>query len=290
MQARLRHRCRAPLVVGLCLLIATVPLPLQAAVEEDADAEEPEAASEPEEPPARSTYFLLPIEVDSDSGATNGDALISRILPANSIPIGKKWRLLNLGIVTIADAPGGRPGSPGNPSSLPGPPVFGLGDLTDAVLFSPQSAKWSLGAIFGIPTATDDALGSGKWTAGPAFRVFHQTGPWRLSLLGANLRSFAGDSQRADVHQLLVRGLVRRRIKEKWFFLYSPIITANWNASSNQRWLVPLGGGFGRAFVLRRPVNISLQYYSNVVRPDGAPSSVVRLGFTMPFNLPGRSS
>lgn len=252
-----------------------------------AQAEGQKPAAKPEESAAAPSYFLLPIEVDSDSGAANGDAIIGRVLPANSIPLGKKWRLLNLATIILADAPGGRPGTPGNPSSIPSPKVFGLGDTTDTILFSPRGARWGLGAMFGLPTATDNALGSGKWLAGPAFRLSHRAGPWRFVLLGANLRSVAGAGDRPDVDQLLARGLVRRTIKGKWFFVSSPIITANWNASSNQRWLVPVGGGFGRAFIFGRPVNISLQYYSNVVRPDGAPSSVVRLGLTLPYRLPG---
>jgi hypothetical protein len=265
-----------------------VPLPLHAAAEEDATDDEQEPASEPDEPAARPIYFLLPVEADSDSGAANGDAVIIRLSPANSVPIGRKWRLLNLATFSLADAPGGRPGSPGNPDSPASPKVFGLSDFSDIVLFSPKDAMWSLGVIFGFPTASDDALGSGKFSAGPAFRLAHRAGPWRLSLLAGNLRSLAGSENRADVDQLLVRGLVRLAIKEKWFLLYAPIITANWNASSSQRWLVPLGLGFGRTFVIGKPVNISLQYYSNVVRPDGAPSHVFRLGFTIPFRHPQR--
>ena len=35
-------------------------------------------------------------------------------------------------------------------------------------------------------------------------------------------------------------------------------------------------------------VNIALQAYVNVVQPDGAPDSVIRLGVTFPFKLPER--
>jgi len=251
-------------------------------------AEEQGQASEPEEPPKRPAFFLLPMEIDSDSGAANGDAVIARVLPVNSIPIGKRWRLLNLAIVVLADSPGGRPGSPGNPDPLPSSQVFGLGDLTDAVLLGKQGGWWGFGMIFGFPTATDDALGSGKWSAGPAFRLSHRSGPWALGLLSGNLRSYAGDRDRGDIDQLLVRGLVRRTFNKKWFFIYSPIITANWNASSDQRWLVPVGGGLGRHFVKRQPFNLTLQYYRNVVRPDGAPHSVWRFGLTIPFRIPER--
>ena len=49
-------------------------------------ADEGEPNSDPEETAARQRYFLLPIEIDSDSGAPNGDALISRVLPPIRFP------------------------------------------------------------------------------------------------------------------------------------------------------------------------------------------------------------
>ena len=59
---------------------------------------------------------------------------------------------------------------------------FGLGDLTPEFFFSPRkptllapglSLVWGVGPAFQLPTATaDDELGTGKWSAGPAFVAF----------------------------------------------------------------------------------------------------------------------
>jgi len=49
--------------------------------------------------------------------------------------------------------------------------TFGLGDLTYELFFSPAAASsvtWGVGPALILPTAPDDALGSGKWSAGPA--------------------------------------------------------------------------------------------------------------------------
>ena len=231
--------------------------------------------------------FVLPIEMDFDSGAANGNAIITRLLPINSIPIVYDWRLVNVAMVVIADAPGGVPGSPGNPDSVAGPNVFGLGDFTDALLISRTQANgltWGLGAIMSLPIASDETLGSGKWSAGPALRLAYNSGPWHFGLLAGNLSSFAGDADRADINQLLIRGLIRRNLNKGWFLKYSPIITANWNAKSDQRWLIPLGGGVGKSFKLfSTPANLSLEAYSNVVKPDGAPDSVFRIALTLPI-------
>jgi hypothetical protein len=236
--------------------------------------------------------FVLPFEIDADFGAANGDAILGRFLPVNTIVITDRWKLVNVALVTVADAPGGRPGEPGNPNPIPSPRVFGLADFTDALVISPNKRnklRWGVGFAIGVPTATDPALGSGKWQAGPAFRLSYLTGPWRFALLATNRWSFAGDSNRADTNQLLARGLVRRQLGERWFFISAPIITANWNAPSGQTWLVPLGGGFGRSFPTRSAsVNLSLQAYANVIEPDGAPDWVIRLGMTFPLKLPER--
>ena len=246
------------------------------------------AAEEPQNPPK---YFLLPIESDFDSGASNGDAMITRLLPVNSIPLRAKWRLMNIAIFTVANAPGGVPGRPGNPDPAPGDTVFGLSDFADAILITPNKAEgvlWGVGAMLGFPTATDGALGSGKWSAGPAGRVAYQSGPWRFALLAGTRWSFAGDESRADISQLMMRGLVRRSLPNNWFLLYSPIITANWKARSGQRWLLPLGGGIGKRFPFKATsVNISFQAYVNAVKPDGAPDSVFRIALTIPFRVPG---
>ena len=139
--------------------------------------------------------FLLPFEIESDFGADNGDAIIGRVIPVNSIVVREDWKLFNVAMVTIADAPGGRPGVPGNPEPIPGPKVFGLGDLTNAVFYTRTTSEglmWGVGVAVGIPIATDDLLGSGKWQAGPAVRLGHQVGAGDADLrraVGQKLRN-----------------------------------------------------------------------------------------------------
>ena len=108
--------------------------------------------------------WVLPFEIDTDFGAANGDATLGRFLPVNTIVITDRWKLVNVALVTVADAPGGRPGEPGNPDPVPGPKVFGLADFTDALLIAPNNRnkfQWGVGFALGVATATDPALGSG---------------------------------------------------------------------------------------------------------------------------------
>ena len=233
---------------------------------------------------AEKRVLILPIEFEADNGAKNGNANLIRLLPAYEWPVRSRWRIQHLDLIPLVDAPGGITGLPGNPAPVVGPRTFGLSDITHLSFFAPRASGpllWGFGAALGIPTATDDVLGSGKWTAGPALRLTYRKGPWNLGFVGAQRWSFAGETDRADVNQLMVRGAFRRQLGEDWFLLSAPIITANWNGPSSKRWLVPLGGGIGRKFKFAgRPWAASLQGYANVIRPTGAPTWSIRLSLT----------
>ena len=54
----------------------------------------------------------------------------------------------------------------------------------------------------------------------------------------------------------------------------SPVITANWEADSDDTWTVPLGGGGGRLMRFGKlPVNLQAQASYNLVKPDEAPTA-----------------
>jgi hypothetical protein len=261
-------RLKTGLTLGILLLIATT------------------VGADDGQPPRRD--FSLPIDFDFDFGAANGRATLMRLMPLASFPLGEEWRLMNLSLLVVANAPGGVPGRPGNPEPEEGGRVFGLGDLTNAVFFTPPSRStkfvWGFGPAVGIPTATDDRLGSGKWSLGPAVRFVYRPGQWNIGAILVNLTSVAGDDDRADVNQLLIRTPIRRRLKNRWYFTTNPIITANWNASADQRWLVPLGGGIGRTFTAGDlPMAVSVHAYTNVIKPDGAPDGLVRIDVVVPI-------
>jgi hypothetical protein len=222
-------------------------------------------------------FFALPAEVDIDRGAANGDAIILRVMPLYSFNINENWKLANLSIITMAEAPGGTPVFPGGPASGT---ATGVADLLHGSFFTPKrSGKliWGIGPMLGFPTATDSALGSDKWSGGPALRVAYTAGKWNLGAVAGQRWSFAGSDNRPDVDQLLVRGAIRRPIGEHWFFVSAPLITANWN-SPRKKWLVPAGGGFGRRFTVgAHPWALSFQGYHNVLKPDGAPNWIARI-------------
>lgn len=221
----------------------------------------------------------IPMEVTFDFGAENGGATIINFQPVVPINLGAV-NIVTRTIIPIADAPGAISGQPGNPDPVPGARAFGLGDISLSLFVSPAKAGkviWGVGPMFGFPTATSDVLGSGKWSAGPTVVVLTQPKPWTLGILAGNLWSFAGDSARQDINQFIAQPFISYNLSKGWFLTTSPMITANWNATGNDVWLVPLGGGFGRLVSLgSTPTQFIVQAFANVQKPAAAPDWALR--------------
>jgi hypothetical protein len=86
----------------------------------------------------------------------------------------------------------------------------GFGDIGLATVFAPAKkgtggAFWGLGAAWTFPTATNDKLGSEKFTVGPAAVGFLFTKNWVLGMFPQLFFSYAGDSDREDVKFLNIQ-------------------------------------------------------------------------------------
>jgi hypothetical protein len=176
--------------------------------------------------------------------------------------------------------------------SQPQQGTFGFGDLNPSFFLSPAKAGkiiWGAGPTFLLPTASDDVLGTGKFSMGPAVVALVQPGKWTLGLLVNNLWSVAGSSSQPDVNSMTLQYFINYNLKKGYYLTASPINSANWNAPSGNVWLVPFGGGIGRIMRLGfQPVNVSVQVYGYVKRPDVLPSPTWQLKFQIAFLYPKR--
>ncbi len=163
--------------------------------------------------------------------------------------------------------------------------VTGLGDLSYRLYFSPRKRddiiRWGIGPAFIFPTATDSRLGAGKWSIGPTVGfVAMPGGKWAFGLVALNLWSVAGESDRPSVNFLEVIPIINYVFSNGWFIGSSPEIFANWNADKDNRWLVPLGAGIGKAFKIGdQTIAFRIGGYYNVERPAGAPEWDMRISF-----------
>jgi hypothetical protein len=225
----------------------------------------------------------LPLQNNTLFGVgPHGDvANVLNIQPVVPITFGD-WNVISRTIAPVIYVPDlvtGIDSIPNDPQGDDG--SFGLGDINQSFYFSPADAGpviWGVGLSLTVPTATDDSLGSEKWSAGPAAVALVTPGRWVAGALVRQLWSFAGDGDRQDVNQTLVQPFVNYNFDGGWYAVSSPIVTANWEARSDDTWTVPVGGGFGRIFkVGGQAVNAGVQAFYNVERPEFGPDWSLRL-------------
>jgi hypothetical protein len=159
--------------------------------------------------------------------------------------------------------------------------ITGLGDIALSTFFTaanPGKLMWAIGPAFGFPTATDDVLGTGKWTIGPSVLFIIQPEGWTVGTLLQNTWSYAGDENRRDVNFFYSQIFIVKNLLNGWYLNSAPIITANWEASTGNQWTVPLGFGVGKLIrVGKLPIKTEVGYYNYVVKPDGGPEWQLRM-------------
>ena len=220
-------------------------------------------------------------------GPNDDTANVLNIQPVIPFTLGD-WNIINRTILPLIYLPDVTSGLPELPDGVNRGDTFGLGDINHSVYFSPANSGpviWGVGPSLTLPTATDDNIGSKKWSAGPAAVALAQPGPWVVGGLVRQLWSFAGDGDRQDVSQLLIQPFVNYNMDQGWYLVSSPIVTANWEADSDDTWTVPVGGGFGKIFRIgTQPINAQLQGFYNVEHPQFGPEWIMR--FQLQFLFP----
>lgn len=206
----------------------------------------------------------LPIETQFDFGYGHKDAVnwTTTIQPSMVSELSKEWNMVNRMQIPFKYQPGRTEGEKDS---------FGLGDITYEHLFTPSQWKqFDLGAGYAlqIPTATDNQIGTRKWSAGLAAAA-----NWQLDFLMAGTRanhlwSFAGKNNRDDVNLTTIEYWLYANLGNGWWVGTSPVNTANWEASSDQIWTIPVGGGIGKVVGNKLPLNLKLEAYSFTEIPD----------------------
>ena len=279
--ARLFARCshfRAALwilAVALSMLSSGV---VPARAQESSEKQTSEIAKQAQNPIAN--VISVPLENDfyPHTGMDKEDSYVLEMKPVVPFKLSNDWNLITRTVIPVAQVPDLAPGVNG---------TSGLGDVQTSLFFSPAKVGkviWGAGPVISLPTATEDILGTKKLSIGPTAVVLSIQGHWLFGTLVQNLFSVAGPSKRPDVNQMLLQPFVNYNMRHGWYLTSSPIITSNWEANSNNRWTVPVGGGVGRIVHFGKlPVNTYAQFFRNVERPDGTTSWSARFDMTFLF-------
>jgi len=202
----------------------------------------------------------------SDSKGTQNVLNIQPVVP---ITLTRDWNLITRTIFPLVWQPSSLAGGSGS---------FGLGEINSTAWVSPANPgdlTWGIGPAASFPTSTSANVGSqSTWGLGPSAVAVAQPHPWVVGVLANNLWNIAGDTS----NKMLIQYFINYNFEDGWYLTSSPIITANWNAASGQKWVVPFGAGFGKLFVLAKlPINGSVTAYYNAVKPDIGPEWTLRV-------------
>ena len=270
---------RLLLLLVLTTLLLGGPAPAVAAAEEESATE---LAKKTQNPVADLISVPLQSDFNFNTGEKDATVYVLNVQPVIPIKLTHDWNLITRTIVPIINQPSLFDG----PNQISGS-AWGLGDINPSFFLSPARPGrfiWGVGPTFTLPTATDWRLGSGKFSLGPSAVALVMEGPWVAGALINNQWSVAGWRDQ-DVNQMLLQPFVNYNIGDGWYVTSSPIITANWEADSGQKWTVPVGAGVGKLFRLGKlPINTSLQGYYNVEKPRFG--SEWQLRFQVQFLLP----
>jgi len=182
---------------------------------------------------------------------------------------GPDWGLLS------EDAADGVP-----PNYVPTAEQEGLADtaLVDVVVFPTSWGRQGFGATLLMPTASDPALGSEKWSIGPSYVAITKLGAFQGGLLTQWLFSVAGKSDRDDINTLTLQPFGGFGFSGGWSLQLSEMVY-NYDLK-NSRWnSLPVGVRVEKLIqVGNLPIRLFVDYEHNFADSVVAPENTFRLG------------
>ena len=165
--------------------------------------------------------------------------------------------------------------------------VTGLGDLTlmDIFVFPGKEVSLGVGPLVVLPTATDDALGAGKWQAGA---VCMAVAPQKWGLLAGLVTyqaSFAGDDNRDDVSLATVQPIVNINLSDGFYLRSTAILDFDLETGE---YTIPVGFGIGKVIQVNDKLTLNAfiePQYTVCSRDTGGPKWQIFAGINFQFAL-----
>mgnify|MGYP006272665441 FL=1 len=209
------------------------------------------------------------LNYDSDIGPLDeGERWTLNIQPVIPVSINDEWNMISRTIVPLIDQKEIFPDA-GSQS--------GLGDILQSIFFSPVEPTangwiWGVGPAFLLPTATDELLGTEKWSLGPSVVALRQRGPWTYGGLANHITSVAGESDRADINASFMQPFVSYTTPNAWTFTFQTEATYDWEG---EEWSVPISAVATKVTSIGSQLfsaGVGLKYWAD--GPDGAPGGL----------------
>ncbi|MBW2503572.1 MAG: hypothetical protein JRE16_03280 [Deltaproteobacteria bacterium] len=153
----------------------------------------------------------------------------------------------------------------------------GIGDMQLPLVFSvpnKYAGNWILGAgpVGMFPTATEDELGKDQWAAGTAVALGYKTKKWTGVLFHNHfwkIGESGQDENTPDINQGSLLYQFIYNLPDAWQVGTNPTITYDIQASSGNKWNVPVGLFVGKTTKIGKvPVNIKAGVEYSVVSQE----------------------
>ncbi len=206
------------------------------------------------------SMISLPFQNNTTFGGIDGDVLnILNIQPVYPFRLGEDWNLITRTIFPFISAP--------DPD---GGQINGLGDTSFTSWFAPSkpvnNITWGIGPVVSIPTATEEAFEADQWGGGASAVAVWIKGKW---VAGGLVNNVWGIDDALEFNKLLFQYFINYNLDSGWYIVSAPTITADWNVTSDERWIIPFGGGAGKVVRIgKMPINLNGQVYYNAEKPD----------------------
>ena len=161
----------------------------------------------------------------------------------------------------------------------------GLGDINAFVSYnfiSKPTATVGIGPLLAAPTATDQALGSGKWQGGVAFVAFIASSPvFQFGGLVTWQASFAGDSDRASTNLAAVQPFYFWQLGKGTYLRGAPVWVFD---IENEALSIPLGLGIGKVVPVGNMMfNLFLEPQYTMIHKGTQPQIQLFTGINLQF-------
>ena len=218
----------------------------------------------------------IPFQNNFNGGGAAGNAAAYNLnfQPVIPIELDATWNLIVRPIVPYYNVP-----------LANGERSTGLGEIMIETFLSPMKASkfiWGIGPVLSFPTATNDAVATGCFAAGPVVALVYMDGPWVLGTLITQLNAYA---RMGSVHldTTSIQVFVNFNLPNAWAIGTVPTFIKNWNLHGEQ-WLVPVGATISKTLsIAKLPISLSFGFYANVVHPEGASPWLTRMVVTFMF-------
>ena len=196
----------------------------------------------------------IPIQVNYDDNIgvnDKGTKITANIQPVVPFELDDDWNLISRIIVPLISQDDVIPGT-GSQS--------GLGDINATLFFSPKKPTesgliWGVGPVFVLPTASDDKIGSEKWSVGPGVVALTVRGPWTVGGLANHVWSFAGDDDRDDISNTFIQPFAAYTWPSAWTASVQSESNYNWKT---EKWSVPVNLALSKLVMIGK-LPVSLQ-------------------------------